>query len=305
MNMEYLSGWNRFEKLENVMAGLDNNSFCIGVVTGAGVAFFLGLLEKSIWRKWLCYVAAALMAHVTMFGESRGGMLGLVVSGIATFFLISKEPRHYYAFLLALIVGLRLAGPAVTARFMSSFVSKEQRDASAESRIILWEACWDIMKSNPLFGVGPDNFPIVVPAYGFNRGKEAHSLWFQTGAEVGFPGMFMLLGFYAYPMWRLFLIQRRKDIEDPWLIDASRLVIASFSGFIVSATFVSLEGLEFPYYLGLFAAGVLKVEGLERDARNERLKALDAESNVLSGSPHVDNQYAAPAVGAEPITRGS
>ena len=88
---------------------------------------------------------------------------------------------------------------------------------------------------------------------------------------MGLPGLFMLMGYYGYAMWKLFLLQRRKDVEDPWLVDAARMIVAALTGFVVSASFVSLEGLEFPYYAALIGAGALRVDGLQREAREKHL----------------------------------
>jgi hypothetical protein len=46
---------------------------------------------------------------------------------------------------------------------------------------------------------------------------------------------------------------------DLWLLAGARMVIASIIGFVVSAQFVSLKGLEVPYYVVLTGCGVLKL----------------------------------------------
>ncbi|MCI0564585.1 MAG: hypothetical protein MN733_39460, partial [Nitrososphaera sp.] len=96
--------------------------------------------------------------------------------------------------------------------------------------------------------------------YGWPPGKEAHNLWLQTGAELGFPGLSLLLAFYTLCVVRLGqLLSKREAVRDPWLRDASPMVIVSLVGFSTAAMFVSLEGLEVPYYIALIGAGVLKL----------------------------------------------
>jgi hypothetical protein len=51
----------------------------------------------------------------------------------------------------------------------------------------------------------------------------------------------------------------RRPVPDPWLATAGRMVIASLTGFMVSAQFVSVEALEQPYYVAMLGAGVLKL----------------------------------------------
>jgi len=257
-NVSYYQGWNRVQQAG--FAGLDNNSIAISMAAGVGFAFFLGLREKILWRKALAFLCATLEAHVIMFSFSRGGLLALIITGIVGFLLVPKKPMYYVVFALAVVLGLRLAGPQVRERFATVFVDPEERDASASSRLEMWKDCLDVMRRKPIMGCGPDHWPIIAPEYGWNRGKEAHSLWLQIGAELGIPGLGFLLAFYGICMWRLWLLARpRARLPDPWLKDAARMVIAALVGFGVAAQFVSLEGLEVPFYITLVGAGALKM----------------------------------------------
>jgi len=153
-----------------------------------------------------------------------------------------------------------LAGPQVVERFDTVFLPGEERDGSASSRLDLWADNWDVMKKHPVLGVGPDHWPLISHKYGWPPGKEGHSLWLQIGAELGFPGLIFLSLFYLLVVVRLwFLVRSKREVLDPWVRDAGRMVIVSLVGFMVSAQFVSLEGLELPYYVTLLGAGVLKL----------------------------------------------
>jgi O-antigen ligase len=263
MNQSYFAGYNRLH--EDGFGGMDNNCNAIAFVTCTGLAFFLGLETRKWWLKALAFGAAVLMVHGILFSFSRGGMLALVITGGISFWLLPKTPKHYFLFLVAVLIVLRLAGPEVLARFGTSFAGEGARDESADSRIRLWSACWDLMQTNPL-GIGPDQFGFVVANYGFPPGKMAHSLWFQLGAEGGFIGLGCLLLFYGLCAWRLWPLAREKvSAPDPWLAVGARMVIASLIGFAVAAQFVSLKGLEVPYYVALVGAAVLKLSSLPPD----------------------------------------
>jgi len=258
MNLSYLQGVNLLQTTG--FAGLDNNSAAIAMVTGLGVAFFLGLHAPKLWQKGLAFGLAAMMAHAVLFSFSRGGMVAMILCGLAAFVLIPKRPKHYVTFAVAAAMALYLAGPEVRARFMMSFAKDGELEASAQSRVDLWRDCWDVMKKRPVFGVGPNHWPLIAPTYGWPLGKEAHSLWMQTGAEQGFLGLLLLLGFYALSMIRLWPLTREKcAVFDPWLRCAARMVIVSLVGFLVAAQFVSLEALELPYYVALLGAATLKL----------------------------------------------
>ena len=295
LNMYYFQGINvlQFEGF----GGLDNNSAAIAIVTALGVAFFLGLHSSKLWQKGVAFGIAALLAHAVLFSFSRGGMLAMALTGCVAFLLIPKQPKHYFVFALALLFAARLAGPEVRSRFLTSFGNEDSLEASAQSRVDLWRDCWDVMKNRPVFGVGPNHWPLIAPKYGWPLGKEAHSLWVQTGAELGFLGMFLLLGFYGLCMIRLWPLARQKcEVTDPWYSYSARMVIASLVGFMVAAQFVSLEALEVPYYVALLGAATLKLasqresEGVSQ--QTECLEVSDMNPGDMS-TPSTDRLVAA------------
>jgi probable O-glycosylation ligase (exosortase A-associated) len=258
LNLSYVEGFNRVA--EAGFAGLDNNSVAIAMNCSVGLAFFLGLSARHWWQKALAFGSALLMAHVILFTFSRGGMMGLIITGMVTFLLIPKRPVYYFGVALASAAVLYLAGPEVRGRFASSFEDEEKRDWSANSRLELWANCLDVIGQNPLLGVGPSHFGEVAPQYGWERGKEAHTLWLQTGAELGAPGLAFLVSFYGLCGVRLLRVRRMPaDPADPWPREMAAMVLAPLAGFAVSAQFVSLIGLEAPYYVALLGAGVLKL----------------------------------------------
>ena len=169
-------------------------------------------------------------------------MTALIISGGIAFLLIPKRPVYYLLFFVGILVTIRLAGPQVIQRFETTFASGDKRDESAQGRLMLWGCCWDYMRKEPIFGVGPNQFPIVVTEYGVIRGREAHSLWLQTGAELGFPGMFLLASYYGICVVRLLPLTRCQTAGvDPWHGVLARITVTSLVGFAVSAQFVSLE----------------------------------------------------------------
>jgi len=260
LNLTYYAGYNRL--WAEGFGGMDNNFVAVAMVAGTGLAFFLGLGERRLWLKGLAFVAAGLMAHAVMFSFSRGGMLALMITGFVSFLFVARKPSHVAIVLRMLLLAFRLAGPEVCQRFSSTFVDAEERDRSASSRLDFWGACWDVMQKEPLFGVGPDQWLLIAPAYGFGR-TYAHSLWMQTGAEMGFPGLGLLLAFYGLCIWRLWpLTRKRSNVPDPWLRDVARMVIASSVGFMVAASGVRITMLELSYYIVLAGAIVLKLSSV-------------------------------------------
>jgi probable O-glycosylation ligase (exosortase A-associated) len=259
MNLAYYDGFNFLH--QNGFGGMDNNCMAIQFVSAVGFMFFLGFAAQAWWQRIIAIAGVLIMINAIMFSFSRGGLLSLIITAGVAFLLIPKRPVHYLAFAAAVAAGIRLAGPATLQRFASTFADKEVRDESAQSRLDLWADCWQLMQDNPLFGVGPDHFTHYAKyELGWGSFKEAHSLWFQTGAELGFIGVGFLIAFYLTCIGYLWPLTRDAyPTAEPRLRDLARMVIASLAGFMISSQFVTLEGLEMPYYVVLIGACTLKI----------------------------------------------
>jgi O-antigen ligase len=269
MNLQYLGGFNEIQQLG--YGGMDNNSIAVSLVTCLGPALFLGLRSRALWEKGFAFAAAALIAHTVMLTFSRGGMLAMIVAGVAAFIAIPKRPRYLVPVALAIALGLRLAGPELRDRFATAFAEDEERDYSAQSRVELWMDCVKVMQKYPVLGVGPDHFPLIAGEFGWPRGKEAHSLWLQIGAEIGIPGMSLLVLFYGFALWRLWRLARARTGETAlWSRDTAGMVLTSLAGFVVAAQFVTMEGLETPLYIMVLAIGTLRSVAVS----GERAKTL-------------------------------
>lgn len=279
LNRYYFGGFNYLWQIG--FGGVDNNSAAIGLVTALGVAFFLFLSEAVRWKQVLIAGCTAFIGHAILFSFSRGAMLATIVFAAVSFVIIRKTTKHYTMFAAGLLAAAILAGPEVRARFLETFEKEDGlHEASAQSRIDLWKDCWVVFSRNPIMGCGPDHWPLLAHTFGWEPGKEAHSLWVQTATETGIPGIAMFLGFYVATIlgsWRL--LQRLHPDDPPWYGDAARMTIASLCGFGVAAQFVSLEALEIPYYVALIGAGSIAV--YDREQRSGRVAAA-TESDVLA-----------------------
>jgi probable O-glycosylation ligase (exosortase A-associated) len=283
LNQLYFRGYNMLK--EDGFGGMDNNSYAIALVTCTGLAGFLFWHSEKWWQKAVAFASGASMLHAVLISFSRGGMLGLIMLGLAAFVVMPKGPKELSAFALAALIGLTLAGKEVQKRFQSSFADENgKREASAESRLFLWAACWDTMIQYPILGVGPEHMPLRMDQYGFRVGKEAHTLWLQVGAEQGFPGMFLLMSYYGVCIIRLLPIATgRTAAPDPWLTYLARAVVASLCAFAVSAQFVTVEFLEPPYYIALLGACVLKLAGYcPRSTRGIPTAQIDPQLRLAS-----------------------
>lgn len=247
--------------------GMDNNFFAVTLVTVVSLAFTLALVTERWYERGLAAFAGLLMLHTVLLTFSRGAMVGMLATGAMAFILMPKRPTNVAALVVVLLIAIRLTGPELAARYNSSFVSEGERDGSAESRVELWMDCLRVVEQYPLLGVGPWNWTLVASSYGWTEGKSAHSLWMESAAEVGIPGALALFTFFAFAGFRLWPIARRRWTGTGRLDGGIAAGVAlGLVGFAVSAQFVTVTGLEVPYYLTL--VGLILVQ-LDSAARRE------------------------------------
>ena len=258
MNQTYVvEGYNRAGA--EGFGDMDNNSFGISLVTTLGASLGLMLSSKTWWARGAAAVCMLLILHTVLLTFSRGAFVGMLSTAFVAIALFPKRPKYIGAVVLAALIALRFTGPELADRLSTTFAPREERDGSAESRFDLWADCMTVIASKPILGVGPHNWPIIADDFGWGRGKEAHSVWVQTATETGIPGVLFLLLFYGFTIKRLWRVARRKipGIDEATAMFAAGIILA-LVGFAVSAQFVSLVGLEPPYYVAMAGAVLLK-----------------------------------------------
>lgn len=253
--------------------GMDNNCFGASLVTVLGPALALMISSRTIASRLLAAAASALILHTILLTYSRGTLVGLVALGVVAFVVMPKNPKYIGALLITALVAARFVGPQLAERYSTIVASEEERDSSAESRLDLWRDCLKVVSEYPVFGVGPANWRVVAKNYGWPEGKSAHSVWMETAAEVGVPGAALLLFFFVITAYRLWPIARESlTAANQYEVAMASGVILGVVGFCVCGQFVSVPGLETPYYISMLGAGLLKIRG--------RQAALSAASAV-------------------------
>jgi len=256
MNLAYLKGFNIAGE---GFGGMDNNCFGVALVSTVGPTIALGLATKNWYGRALAAAAGAFIIHSTLLTFSRGAMVGLILVGVTAFVIMPKRPKYLAVLLVTCLVTVRLVGPQLQARYATAVAAEEERDASAESRIDLWRDCLKIVQEKPIFGVGPGNFRVVAASLGWAPGKQAHSTWMQTAAENGVPGVVMLISVFLIAAVKLWpLARQRQTDENRYEVAMASGIVMCVVGFVVTAQFVSLAGLEIPYYVTMIGVVLLK-----------------------------------------------
>jgi O-antigen ligase len=271
MNWSYLGGWNQAAV---GYGGMDNNSFGISLVATLGPALALALTETSVARRIAAAACTALILHTVLLTFSRGAFVGLLAVGATMFLIMPKRPKYILALIVVALLTMRLVGPQLADRFATTFVESEERDLSSESRLQLWRDCIAVAVNHPIFGVGAGGWPLVASDYGWAPGKSAHSVWLQTLAETGFPGVGGLALFFGLAIVRLRPLAQARNATNRLEAGVAMGVILSIVGFAVAGQFVTLTGLEIPYYTTM--VGVVLLKGFaEREAVKKPASSRD------------------------------
>jgi probable O-glycosylation ligase (exosortase A-associated) len=273
MNCLYFSTSNfSFELLED-MAGVGRAVLGTGLVCTLPLALVLVLTSRATWQRGLALVCLGLIAHTIFLTFSRGALLGLLAAGSVFAFVAPRKDQFVWALPLVVLLGFMMTGPQVWQRFGTVFSTKEERDASAESRIELWQNCLAIIPHSPLIGIGPDHFLLASKDFGWEKPKEAHNLWLQIAAELGLPGALGLLAYYGITCRRLLPLARRAS-DDARVQWAAVGVLSALAGFFACSWFVTVQRLELPYYVALLGAGLVKLT--DKASNRSAGHALDA-----------------------------
>jgi putative inorganic carbon (hco3(-)) transporter len=219
----------------------DPNDLALTFVIGAGIvlAFLFG--KSKILTKVICAVLLGAFWYGIFLTNSRGGMLALVV--IVFFYFVRRSRK----FLLGGIIGV-LFIVAIFSFSPSRIALLSTAEESAYNRVELWYGGLQMLKSNPLFGVGYGMFQNDLP-------QTAHNSYVLAAAELGFIGFFFFMGLIYVSFKELSIIQKFDEKLKKYALGLQSGLI----GFCAAAFFLSRTYIILPYILFAFTGALLHV----------------------------------------------
>ncbi|SFB89023.1 O-antigen ligase family protein [Pseudoalteromonas denitrificans] len=230
---------------------------------GFGLSLFFSTgLSKC--ERYLAGLSYFLLVSAIIATQSRGGLLGImVISGYFAWIKVKSKMLLISGAAVLLPILLVLAGISDRS---SGGAAEEGIDESAMGRIYAWGAAYKMALSNPLTGVGINNFLVNYYYYsahwdGLNHA--VHSTWFGILAETGFLGLTVFLCLLASLLRKLKTAQRQISLlilmveNNSCLLSRNKLItiqyysfalFAGFLSFMVSGTFLT-QGFTWPFYI--------------------------------------------------------
>ena len=248
----FLDGWNIVHGPGMPGAAFyDENAYAMVIVMGVPFVWYTMRATKSTIVRLGLLAVLPIMAHCVILTFSRGGFLGLAASML----IIALRERNRKLGGAIITLGLIFFSLAAGDEYMNRIGSIEnyEEERSAAGRLEAWEAGYNMITHNPIFGVGLKRFVTAFPYYSNLQPREGHNSWVQLGAECGFIalGSYTMLVFFT--VRGIIRIRRRIHLLPPesfrYADPLSNAYMVSLVGYLVCGFFLSMEDFEFFYLL--------------------------------------------------------
>jgi O-antigen ligase len=219
-------------------------------------AYSLKLHVSKFW--YMVLMLMPITAIMVILGaSSRGAQLAL----ICQLFVMN----YRYIFNPKVIVSI-----VITLTVIWTFLPEEQKerfdligeDNTSRQRLLYWENGIEMIKQNPIFGVGYFNFAPYFDRYYpedrlFGNAQLPHNIFIQVGTDSGLIGLAIFLSILIV----LYRNRRRKNSDDLLLSKIMPYMSVSLVGYIVAGQFVTVTYYPF---LWIHAALVVSLTNVLR-----------------------------------------
>ncbi len=254
----------------------------------------VAFLQRPLWIKICAFLAGGYAVNAILLCRARSAFLAAMVAGVMAVWYGPRRYRRWIIFVLILgtIGGITLSDDWFWKRMVTIFTSAEERDESAQSRLIIWSASWEMIQEHP-FGVGIGRFQDHIQRYNPDlilTRRDAHNSFILCLAETGWLGLAAFLASLLVSWLTLIHVQRTamRRLSEPdfylMLVFATRLALITY---LVSGVFVSryyAEGFWWfvilPVCLARCVENEARDEAVEVEALRNELQHRAREGNV-------------------------
>jgi probable O-glycosylation ligase (exosortase A-associated) len=237
---------------------------------------FLILLRREAISSWLRHLLSIVFGFsiVAILGTySRGAFLGLLV--VMTLLFLKSRTKLLAAGLLAIAIPLAMSTLPEKWFGRMETIQTYQKDSSAMGRLEAWKVAIAMGRERPLLGFGFRPFSKeMFGRYGYTKGRDAHSIFFQVLAEHGFTGLILYAGLIIGSFLSLRRLARvsQKNPSLQWVYNYSQMLQASFAAYVVCGAFLSMSYFDLFYHLVAIVI-ILKKLVLVHEQENAKTRA--------------------------------
>lgn len=162
-------------------------------------------------KKYLLFIPFALIVNGIFMTQSRGAIVGMAAGSLSmlAFRPYRLRKQIYFYIVLASVAAATLMPSVLVDRLSDAAAEEDERDGSAQSRIVIAKAQWEMFKTSPIIGYGhrgtlvlsPD---YIDPAYFTNVNGEgargSHNMFMSLLVDHGLVGttLFLTIVFIYY-----------------------------------------------------------------------------------------------------------
>ena len=231
--------------------GQDPNNFACDICVGLLMAPYIFNQLKHIHWKVLAFLGVIPIVIAIILTGSRGAWLSLLGAFLVAWLINKGRVIHIRTMLIAgvllaiIIILLNnyygIISPFIMGR-ISTLLSSEGIGTAA-GRWNIWAVGLELVKDNPLIGVGLSNFPVrfedyigaswIAGSHGVYAGRDPHNVFLSVQGELGLIGLVIFISFY----WSVLkpLLRYRTDIRAITGILIFTFIL--FSGFSLTIQF--------------------------------------------------------------------
>jgi len=195
--------------------------------------------------------ASPLVLYGIYLTNSRGGFLSL----LAVFLLHFKS--RFKSF-LGVFLGVALVGTLIVFR-PSRFGDFNDEDKSASHRVDMWIEGLEMLRYNPVFGIGKGKFA------NYTGSLIAHDSFLEVAGETGLVGLFFWLSL-IYVSLKGLLAAKSKTVEGSKEDSLVTGLLICIVGYLFTALFITCEFELFYVFLGLSIVAA-RLKGVTVDFR--------------------------------------
>ena len=171
------------------------------------VTIVLAIFLPAKWRAWrfATGLLAAVMTLALTLSFTRGAWVGVFTS-LVVVAIITRYKTLIAAICVAVVAGLALL-PFVRVERITSMFDFSTQDNTGIARGKIWSAALNILRDNPLTGIGQDQFLYADPKYGvpqlrFFETSHPHNWLLDFWLRLGLPGLAWIFAALAYFFWQ-------------------------------------------------------------------------------------------------------
>lgn len=236
---------------------VDGNDFSLSIILLLPLTIYLLLSETKFIYKSILGTQIVILFVLLILMQSRATFLAIIAL-LAFLWISSKKKMLGVILLILLVAGMALFAPSYYFDRVGTIANYEE-DNSANHRLHAWKVGFYMALNNPI-GVGAGNFNTVYGRFymekfvdetlwGARLWISPHSMYVQCLAELGFPGLILLLVIFGSNFKSIHRLKR--VLDNKIVTDKTNLfpkfMAASLIAYGVNAFFIGVL-----YYPHLF-----------------------------------------------------